>query len=80
MRLGKAVFAKASHLAKHLFGKLLSQPLAEHPFKQLAAKVIDDAGPPPSTHRPSQLIGFSRCKPGCNHGQPHGLLLKQRNA
>ena len=80
VRLRESVFAKAADLGKHLLGKLRREPARRHPLDEPAVKLVDHPRPPPSPHRPAELIGFPWRESGCHHRQPHRLLLEEGNA
>ena len=80
VRFGKTIFAKAANLLEQVVGKLFAEPPSAHSLDQFAAKFVDDARPPPGPHGAAQLVGLAGREAGGDHGQPHGLFLKQRNA
>ena len=78
--LGKAVFAKALNLLEDGLGKRFVIAVFDHLVHQPVMKLVHAALALPGSHGAAQVVGFITGEVGCNHGNLHHLLLKNRDA
>ena len=80
MAFGKAIFAKPFNLAETPLGKILRIAARHHAFNKPHAKFVDNAAFAKRRHRATQTVSLCGGKACRNHGDAHGLFLKQGHA